>query len=65
MKKTYIIPQVEIHAVNVEGLIATSPLNVANSGDTADLKGGSATKDADGLVKGGNSYDVWDDDWNR
>ena len=64
MKKTYIIPEVEIHAICVESLIAASPLNVTQSGDTAGLKDKSATSGTDALVKG-NNYDVWSDDWSK
>lgn len=64
MKKTYIIPIVEIHAICVENLIAASPLNVTQSGDTAGLNDKSATSGEDALVKD-NNYDVWSDDWNR
>ncbi len=63
MKKTYIIPEVEIHAICVEGLIAES-LNVKQTGDTAGLKNISASSGEDALVKG-NSYDVWSDDWSK
>lgn len=64
MKKTYIIPEVEIHAICVESLIAESPLNVTQTGDTAGLNDKSATEGEDALVKG-NDYDVWSDDWSR
>ena len=63
MKKTYIIPEVEIHAICVESLIAES-LNVNQTGDTAGLKDKTATEGAAGLVKD-NSYDVWSDDWSK
>ena len=64
MKKTYIIPEVEIHAICVESLIAESPFSVTKTGDTAGLKDKSATSGADALVKD-NNYDVWSDDWSR
>ena len=62
MKKTYIIPQVEIHAVSVEGLIAASPTpQVGISRNAQDAV------DAGSVDVKGNSqnYDVWDDDWNK
>lgn len=59
MKKTYIIPQVEIHVITVEGLIASSTpgakinRNGSVDANSVDVKGN--TQD----------YDVWDDDWSR
>ncbi len=61
MKKTYIIPQVEIHAITVETLIATSPDKPSAAIDPTKS---AAAEDLD--VKGNTqSYDVWDDDWSR
>ena len=61
MKKTYIIPQVEIHAVSVEGLIAAStPQPSAKINRDGSVEAGSVD------VKGNSqNYDVWDDDWNK
>ena len=65
MKKTYIIPEMDITVLEMQQIIAASPLNVTKDGDTTSFKTGQATSGADGLVKGGNDYDVWDDDWSR
>jgi len=57
MKKTYIIPEVEIHAICVETLIAESPaVTIADDSETVDAGGVD--------VKRGN-YDVWDEDWSK
>ena len=63
MKKTYLIPSTEVLGVQTQLMIATSLLNVAKEGDTANLKSTSATEDADAMVKG--NYNVWEDDWSN
>ena len=55
----------DITVLEMQQIIAASPLNVTKDGDTTSFKTGQATSGADGLVKGGNDYDVWDDDWSR
>ena len=60
MKKTYIIPEVEIHAISVEGLIATSDPNVKISTTSGSINAGEV-----GAKGNTQSYDVWDDDWSR
>lgn len=61
MKKTYIIPQVEIHAISVETLIAQSPTPqvTINKNATAIDAGSVEVKDNT------QGYDVWDDDWQK
>ena len=62
MKKTYIIPEVDIHAICVEGLIAASPTPdvTINASDNVNINANSVE------VKGNSqSYDVWDDDWQK
>lgn len=60
MKKTYIIPEMQLMVVDCEKLIAES-LVVSGSG--------TAQGDDGGWVKENNSstpsYNVWDDDWNK
>lgn len=58
MKKTYIIPEVDIHAICVEGLIAASPNATINT---------EGSVDANLIEVKGNTqnYDVWDDDWSK
>lgn len=65
MKKTYIIPQMDITVQELQQIIAASPLNVTNDGDTANFSEKQATEGQAGLVKGGSGYDVWSDDWSK
>lgn len=60
MKKTYIIPEVEIHAISVESLIAQSPLG----GNDAVGNGTQLVKE-DVTSSNTQNYDVWDDDWSK
>ena len=61
MKKTYIIPAVEIHAITVEGLIANSPAQ-----PNAGVDSGQSVNANSVEVKGNSqNYDVWDDDWSK
>ena len=57
MKKIYIIPEIEIQAVNVETLIAASPDVTVNPEGSVNAENVE--------VKGNKNYDVWDDDWSR
>ena len=61
MKKTYIIPETLVVKLSMCNIIAASPLNVKNDGDTATTKDGFADDGADGLAKG--STNVWDEEW--
>ena len=61
MKKTYIIPEILVVRLSMNNIIAASPLNVQNDGDTANTKDGFATDGADAGVKG--STNVWDEEW--
>ena len=62
MKKTYIIPTVNVTPVAISNIIASSPLGEFNQtlGDkgTQGVSGGAA------LTKQ-NNYDVWNDDWSK
>ena len=55
MKKKYIIPEVQIVAIEVEHLIADS-YAVNNEVTVSGNKGGWVKRDR-------SSYSVWDDDW--
>ena len=57
MKKTYIIPELNITTLAVENMIAVS---------VPDTKEGPADQQAGMDVKSDrNDYNVWDDDWSR
>ena len=60
MKKTYIIPQVELHTRSVEGLIAASP-------DDVTINRGGSVNANEVETKSSNigKYDVWDEDWSK
>ena len=60
MKKTYITPEMLAVALSMNNIIAQSPLNIQNTGDTAPLSDKSATEGGDAMVKGTN---VWDEEW--
>ena len=47
-------------ALSMNNIIASSPLDIKESGDTASLSDKSATSGADAMVKGTN---VWDEEW--
>ena len=64
MKKTYQIPTMTVTSVEVQNIIANSPLSVTKDGDTAGLNDTKATAGTDAMVKD-NSYDVWSDDWSK
>lgn len=51
MKKTYIIPQVDIMVIEAVNVIAYSPLGTNESGS-----------DGTQLSKGDNNWNIWDDD---
>ena len=60
MKKTYITPEMLAVALSMNNIIAQSPLNIQNTGDTAPLSDKSATENGEAMVKGTN---VWDEEW--
>lgn len=60
VKKTYITPEMLSVALSMNNIIAQSPLNIKNTGDTAPLSDKSANSGADAMVKGTN---VWDEEW--
>lgn len=47
-------------ALSMNNIIATSPLNIKETGDTAPLSDKSATDGGEAMVKGVN---VWDEEW--
>lgn len=59
MKKTYIIPQVELHTMSVEGLIAASPEVTINR------EGSVAASEVETKSSNAGKYDVWDEDWSK
>ena len=61
MKKTYIIPELNITKLAVENMVAASP-----EGFNSKLGSQGVSGDVS-LVKeqGDQSYNVWDDDWSR
>ena len=61
VKKTYINPEIIVVRLMPTTVLAASPLNVANSGDTTELNQTSAPDGADALVKG--SKNIWDEEW--
>ena len=60
MKKTYITPEMLAVALSMNNIIAQSPLNIQNTGDTTSLSDKSATEGGEAMVKGTN---VWDEEW--
>ena len=48
-------------SLNTSKIIAASPFNITNSGDTATLNDTPATSGADALVKG--DVNLWDSEW--
>ncbi|MBQ9169793.1 MAG: hypothetical protein IJ148_03070 [Bacteroidaceae bacterium] len=60
MKKTYITPEALTVVLSMNNIIASSPLNIKETGDTTSLSDKSATSGADAMVKGVN---VWDEEW--
>ena len=58
MKKTYIIPVLNIVKINVENIIATSGPDISDK--PANQSAGMDVKEQSSV-----SYDVWDDDWSR
>ena len=58
MKKTYIIPQTEVLQINVQSpLLDTSDPTVTYDSD------GTIDASEVGVKDYGNSFDIWDDDW--
>ena len=47
-------------ALSMNNIIAASPLNIKETGDTAPLSDKSANSGADAMVKGTN---LWDEEW--
>jgi len=60
MKKTYITPEMLAVALSMNNIIAQSPLNIKETGDTTSLSDKSATSGEAAMVKGTN---VWDEEW--
>ena len=60
MKKTYITPEMLAVALSMNNIIAQSPLNIQNTGDTTSLSDKSATEGGEAMVKGVN---LWDEEW--
>ena len=60
MKKTYITPEMLAVALSMNNIIASSPLDIKETGDTASLSDKPADSGADAMVKGTN---VWDEEW--
>jgi hypothetical protein len=60
MKKIYITPEMLTVALSMNNIIAASPLNIKETGDTAPLSDKSANSGADAMVKGTN---LWDEEW--
>ena len=60
MKKTYITPEMLAVALSMNNIIASSPLDIQNTGDTASLSDKSATEGGEAMVKGVN---LWDEEW--
>ena len=58
MKKTYIIPELNITKLAVENMIATSDLSV-NNGTAASQEKGMEVKSSGAT----HSYNVWDEAW--
>ena len=65
MKKTYMIPSVEVTTVTPATIIANSPFTFDDGNGTG--SGTVTDEDAEGeaLVKGRGASNVWDDDWSR
>ena len=59
MKKTYIIPQVELHTMSVEGLIAASDPKVSLGDGTVEAAS------VDVKSSRPDNYNVWDEDWSK
>ena len=61
MKKTYIIPELNITTLAVENMVAASPDGFNSKLGTQGVSGdASLVKEQDT-----ESYNVWDDDWSR
>ena len=61
MKKTYIIPELNITTLAVENMVAASPDGFNSELGTTGVDGSaSLVKEQDN-----ESYNVWDDDWSR
>ena len=69
-KKTYQTPATTVVSVNVESQLLSESSTVSsitgNLGESNLKNGGSDANYSGGVrVKGGESYDVWDDDWSK
>ncbi len=69
-KKTYQTPATMVVSVNVESMLLGGSNRVSsitgNLGESNLKNGGSDANYSGGArVKGGESYDVWDDDWSK
>ena len=60
MKKTYIIPEALTVVLGTCKMMANSPLNVANDGDTYNLGDDPAPSGENAMVKGNS---LWDEEW--
>ena len=60
VKKTYITPEMLSVALSMNNIIAQSPLDIKQTGDTAPLSDKPATYGGEAMVKGTN---IWDEEW--
>ena len=63
MKKTYINPETIVVRLMPTTVLASSPFNITNDGDTAPLINTSATSGEDAMSKGVSDVNVWDEEW--
>lgn len=66
-KKTYQTPATMVVSVNVESQLLSGSNTVSRITGNSNLKNGGSDANYSGgaRVKGGESYDVWDDDWSK
>lgn len=66
-KKTYQTPATMVVSVNVESQFLSGSNTVSRITGNSNLKNGGSDANYSGgaRVKGGESYDVWDDDWSK
>ena len=66
-KKTYQTPATMVVSVNVESMLLSGSNTVSRITGNSNLKNGGSDANYSGgaRVKGGESYDVWDDDWSK
>ena len=66
-KKSYQTPATMVVSVNVESMLLSGSNIVSRITGNSELKNGGSDANYSGgvRVKGGESYDVWDDDWSK